>query len=391
MRHWLVAIFILFIIFLFISLGGYLFWITNGKDIIVRHLEDICQHKVYVGDFRIVSPFGLELKNIQIQGLGTIDSLYAASNILSFLTANIVLDEVIINKPQITCERFTEKLEGATTLQAQQIKRNYSFYLLPRKLKVREGSLDFIDHLKGDKKIKIRIEDIMLNLKNLYVFPRSIVTNFDLKGTVPWQNDGSFGKIIFEGWIDLVKRNMQATLKIKDIDGIYLYPYYAQWVNLEKTNIEKAKLNFTSEIQGLKNNLTAECHLELSDLVFKPRAEGEPQDKSEKLAEAVLDIFKDLNKGKIILDFTIKTKMDNLEFGFGDIKSAVEEKVVKHVQEKRSRIKEAVLFPSYLITGTIKGMADVTVAMIDATVFVGRELKNALLLPFRKEKKEAKE
>ena len=68
---------------------------------------------------------------------------------------------------------------------------------------------------------------------------------------------------------------MQAALKIKDIDAIYLYPYYSMWVDLEKARIEKAKLNFSADINGLNNNVNVECHLELTDMVRKPLEPGQ--------------------------------------------------------------------------------------------------------------------
>ena len=68
---------------------------------------------------------------------------------------------------------------------------------------------------------------------------------------------------------------MQASVDIRDIDGIYLYPYYANWVDLEGARIEKAKLNFSSKITGINNDVNAACHLALADIVRRPLAEEE--------------------------------------------------------------------------------------------------------------------
>ena len=116
---------------------------------------------------------------------------------------------------------------------------------------------------------------------------------------------------------------MLASLKIENIDAIAFYPYYSTWVDLEKARIEKAKLNFSSKIRGKDNDISAQCHLELTDIVRKVRPPEEAQQKAERLTDAVLDMFKAMNQGKVVLDFTLHTKMDHPQFGFENIKSDI--------------------------------------------------------------------
>ena len=60
-------------------------------------------------------------------------------------------------------------------------------------------------------------------------------------------------------------------MKVKNIDGIiciHIIPIGLIW---RRRGIEKAKLNFTSDIIGLNNNVTAHAILELTDIVRSPK------------------------------------------------------------------------------------------------------------------------
>jgi len=391
MRHWTAALLISVIMAGLILFAGYIFWYSNGKAVVIRQIEGLTKGKVSIGEFKIIPPFNnLLMKDIRIQGVGSIESIYISTGVIGFLTANIILDEIKITKPDFTYERFPppeiKPANGQAAHPKVKPKKRYALRMIAKCVSVKDGKFVFIDHVAGKDGITVTFKDIDLNARSLYIFPRSIVAKFELKGSIPWRDDPIQGKITLNGWIDFFKKDMQATLGVHDIDGIYLYPYYSQYIDLEKTRIEKAKLDFNSEIQGLKNNLTADCHLELKDLVFKPRPQAEPQDREEKLAAVVLDIFKDINQGKIVLDFTLRTKMDSPVFGFGNIKTVVEGKVSEHREKKMPKIKDFLTLPTDMMKGAVKGLTDVSTSTIRGIVSVTKELKDAFLAPFRGKK-----
>jgi len=188
--------------------------------------------------------------------------------------------------------------------------------------------------------------------------------------------------------MDLIKQDMHASLEIKDIDGIYLYPYYRQWVDLKNSIIEKAKLNFTSNIQGVNNNITAQCHLELNDLVFKHADDNEQSfQRKEKMTNTVLGLFKS-PQNTIVLDFTHKTKMDNPQFGFINIKGAVENKLASLRSPARPLVGDIFTLPVKVLQGIVVSTTDLSKAAIDGTFAVGNELKKSLAASFTREKKE---
>jgi hypothetical protein len=368
---------------------AYAFILTKGKAIIQKNLENLTHKKVTIGFFDITFPLNLEIKNINIEGAGKIEKIMLSPSLLSLITGSVGLNSLRIIKPEITYEKeptpfYPESMSAAPFAQKQKRK---PLRLILKHINIKDGKINFIDHTAGEEIIKILIKDINFNLTNLYLFPASVIANFELEGKIPWQQGQEVGKIEADGWINFFKKDMQATLKIQDIDGIYLYPYYSQWIDLGKAGIENATLNFTSNINGLNNNITAECHLELTKIVRKERP-LEELSKEEKITETILDFFKTLSQGKIVLDFTIRTKMDRPEFGFSDIKMAFEDKLAKAKVNNGFKVQDILNLPSNILQRTIKGATDFSKAVIAGTLAVGNELKKAVQDSFKKAPKE---
>jgi len=373
----------------------------KGRAFVIQQLEGLTRRKVSMSYFKLTPPLNVEIKNLNIEGLAKIEDIFISPSIPYLLVGNIAFNKISIFKPEFTFERLPRQPteltaakppdKTAVLIQAPQepIKKHH-LRLAIKHLSIKDGKIYFIDQTVGTDGIKITIKDLNLNVTNLYTFPFSSIANFDLKGKIPWQEGQEEGNVHAEGWFNFFKRDIQATVKVEGIDGIYLYPYYSQWVDLEKARIEKARLNFTSNIQGLNNNVTAECRLELADIVRKPRVSNEPQEKAEKIAEVVFDIFRALNQGKIVLDFTIRTKLDRPEFGFGDIKMAVEDKIAKARSGTGIKPEGILILPLKLLEGTVKGATDISKAVIDGTFAVGNEFKKAVEDSFKKEPKEKK-
>lgn len=391
------------IIFVFLFITAYVAVVSHGKAILTKQIENLTQRKVNIGYVGLTLPFDLEIRNLNIAGLAEVGHIFVSPSIIGLLSGNIVLNNLKLIRPKLIYERtkaVTLDSSGNTTITASpQLKgdlksesktgrqKKQALRLIFKHLSIKDGSLDFSDHTLGGEGIKIIVKDINFNLTNLYLFPCSAITNFAFSGRIPWQEGQKEGTIEAEGWLNVFKKDMQATLKIQDINGVYLYPYYSAWVDLEKARIEKAKLNLTSNIHSLDNNLAAECHLELTDIVFKVRPDEENQDKAEKIAVAVMDVFKALNKGKIILNFTIRTKMVSPQFSMGDVKDAFEQKLAE--AKKNSQISTEDLFrvPGKVAVGTVKGATDLSKALIDGTFSIAKELKEAVEYAFKKEPK----
>jgi hypothetical protein len=394
MKTWKKILLIVFIIFAVIFSIAYVFVVTKGKAILTKQLENLTHKKTTVGYCGLTPPLHFEIRNLEIENLVKIDSIFISPNPLSLLTGRLVINSLKIVKPQLIYGKapapVKDKSVMAVTVPPQNARsaKQIPLRVVIRRLKIKDGKLDFVDQAISPDGLSITVKDIDCSISQLYLYPSSAITNFSFSAKIPWREGTEEGKVNLDGWINVVKKDIQASLKIEDIDGVYLYPYYSNWVDLDKARIEKAKLNFTSEIQGLSNNVTANCHLELADIVRRPLEQDEPEQKASKIADAVLGIFRALNQGKIVLDFTVKTKMDRPEFSFGNIRTAFEDKITKARKGEGITTQSVLTFPVKLATGTINAATDLTKTVITGTFAVGKLLKQSVEDAFRKEKKE---
>lgn len=305
----------------FIFLGAaYLFLVVNGKAIITSQLQDLTGRKVDIAYLGFSPPLKIQVKGLNIEGLAKADTVYISPNVFTLLVGKISLGNIKVIRPFITYEKTKPETENqdkaaAVSAVAQPKVKAKSRVRLPiifSRLRIEDGSIDFFDHTVGQNGIKIEFRKINLTLNNSYDFGRKIITKFNLKGNIPWPQGSVDGRVEAKGWININKKDMQANVKLENIDGVYLYPYYSSWVDLESMRLEKATLALTSDIRGVNNDLTAKCHLELSDMVRAAPPEGQKQSKGEKIADLVLGIFQSAGQGKVVVNFTIKTKMDKL-------------------------------------------------------------------------------
>jgi len=381
----------------------HVFIMLQGRSILTKEIEKVFHKKTNVGFIHYTMPLNLELRNLNIEGLVKAERIYISISPLYLLTGRLAFNNIRFTGPEFTYERFapppaveTPPPEAQNTIKAlagktisparkEPAKKRPNLRLIFKRINIRYGRINFIDHTVGTEGIKLVIKDLNFDLTNLYTFSQRAATNFDLKAKIPWQVGQEEGKIEGEGWLNFHSKSMEAELKINNIDGIYLYPYYSNWVDLEKARIEKATLNFTSGIHGLNNNVTADCHLELSDIVRSPRPDDEPQEKAEKITDTILDTFRTLGQGKIVLDFTIRTKMDRPEFGFGNIKMAFENKLTQARAGTGFKPEDILVLPGNLLKGAVKGATDLSKAVIDGTFAVGNEIKKTVEDTFKKE------
>lgn len=383
----------------------------KGKFILQEKLGRLLRREVVIRRLNTSLPINISINGFEVKGLFKADKVILKGVFFDIFKNRFYLSLVKIKNPIITVEKkaleqpkrqnevlvpkeinpvLSNKNAGDKneTNPVKLLKLNASLPGLNiRQFIVGKGSFNYIDRNIDNKGLLIKIHNLDLRIENLNLnIAGAQITSFQLKADIPWQDNRERGKVNMSGWVNLLKKDMQADVKVEDIDGLYLYPYYSQWVNLEKTRIQKVKLNFSSNIYGLNNNITAKCHLELTDIEFKERAPEEQQQKEEKIAHAVLDIFKAMDQGKIVVDFTVHTKMDKPLFSFIPLAGAVENKLVKSGKLDRPAMQEVVILPIKILEGIVKSTADLSKAAIEGTFAIGNELGKSVVASFKKEK-----
>ena len=356
-----------------------------AKTIIASKIQKATGLKTTISSLIILPPLNIEVRGFEIAGLIKAKRIYLAPSMRSFLFGKIAFNKIMIGGPEVTYQRDSVAepvndlrapiVENKIQPVAPVTRQNMSLPVIIKSLKVYSGRLNFIDTTAASGKISVTVKDINFYITNLSTARVKGVSNFNLNGNLSWNTGEPDGKISLRGWVDLYKKDMLATLKIEDIDAIVFYPYYSTWVDLGKARIDKAKLSFNSDIKGQNNEVTANCHLELIDMVRKVRSPEEPQLKAEKVTDVVLDMLKSMDNGKVVLDFVLHTKMDQPEFGFANIKSAFEGKLAQARTSAGMRPQDVLLWPGHWLKSAIKSGTDLSNAFVDGVFGLGDNIK----------------
>lgn len=409
LRKRIILIGILIVVLIFSAI--HIFINLRGKFILQENLGRLLKREVIISRLNTSFPLNINIKGVEVKGLFKADKVVLKGVFFDIFRNRFYLSSLKIERPVVILEK--EALEPKKQIEVLEPKESNpvllnkntgdknenksvkSFQLnssLPglsiRRFIVDNGSINYIDKkADNNNEVLINIHNLDLKIVNLSLnIAGQQITSFKLNADIPWQDNGKQGKVNASGWINLLKKDMQADVKVEDIDGLYLYPYYSQWVNLEKTHIQKVKLNFSSNIHGLNNDITAKCHLELIDIEFKERAPEEQLKKEERIARAVLNIFKAMDQGKIVVDFTIHTKMDKPLFSLSPLAGAVENKLASSGKLDKPAVQDVVVLPIKILEGIVKSTVDLSKAAIDGTFAVGNELGKSLAASFKKEK-----
>jgi len=357
-----------------------------GQAILTNQLQEITRKKVTIGYFSFTPALRADIKDLNIQGLFKSQIISASPSIIGLLRGKFVLKHLVFIRPEFSINKTPPEITEAPVSTAVIVPSVVATPVIKNvkpipfgiaNLSIKEGKIIFVDHTVSSGSIKISIEGIEASVKNFYLYPTPNITEFKLKAIIPWRDEEEKGKVGLDGWINSSKRDIRATLKVNDIDAVYLYPYYSYWVDLDKARIERAKLNFSSEIHGLNNEVTADCHLELSDMVRKALEIGESEAKASKITNAVLDRFKAQDNGNVRLNFTIKTKLDSPQFGFDNFKSAFEQKLMRGRGTSRFRLQDTVSLPVRTVESGVKSFTDLSRAMIDGIFAIGNEIRKS--------------
>jgi len=362
----------------------YIFLTIAGKAIISRQLESLTNKKTTIEYFGFTPGFHLQIVHLDIQGLFKADSIYITPDIFGLLCGKLSFNNLKFIRPELTFIRTPPVIvEGvkpnaeiilAEPLKPVEPQTPNSLPIGFKHFKIKDGTLIFIDQIMTSKSIKIVIKDLNCSLNNFYLYHRPVVTKFTINGNIPWRDGEEQGKVKLDGWINYAKKDMRATLSIKDIDAIYLYPYYSTWVDLDKARIEKARLNFASEIIGINNDVSANCHMELVDMVRKPLEVGESEEKASLITNKVLDMFKAVDQGRVELNFSVKTKMNNPQFGFDNFKTAFEGKLMQSKRASAFKPEDAFSLPVKAMQSGFKSFTDLGRAMVDGVFAIGKEI-----------------
>jgi hypothetical protein len=261
---------------------------------------------VRVERVRIGFPLSVLLTKLELKEFVAFDEITVYPSLIGMLAGKVVLNKVVVRHPVITLVRSADgTVRFPVTLPEQKGKAPG---IVLAGLNVERGVVTFIDKTVSDPGYALVLESVAVDIRRASALPGSGTVLFsasaqigNVKGTVP-------GTLSFSGWIDPGPRNMAGSMRIAGIEIASFAPYYGNMISAKK--LTSGKLDFKADLKSKNNDLTADCHFELKNLVYAQDAPPEGSLGMPDMLPGALDFFADEN-GVIALDFPLRTRLDN--------------------------------------------------------------------------------
>ncbi len=318
------------IIILSLAATTLLFFILNltlplfAKKIIVEQIESNFKMKASLKGLSITPPLSVNLNNLEIGNLFKADRVSVSPNLLGLFAGKIVLSGVTLINPVITLEQSGEGKFNIPEFQAKG--EQPPVYITG--LVLRNGRVVFTDKKVSSGGFKTILSKINADISKVALPLTSLKTNFKISADFLKSDETKIGDIVLSGWIDFGPKDMEADLILKDLDAAYFYPYYGNFISERK--IISAKLNIHTAFKSRNNDLDTLTNLKLSNLVYAEKEEEFLEQPRLDFTKKALDLFTD-KEGDLILEFNIKTKLDNPGINVDELKKIILQAAVKNM------------------------------------------------------------
>ena len=132
------------------------------------------------------------------------------------------------------------------------------------RIRIQKGAIDLEDRKVGEPPEPIRLRYIDFEIKDIQSPLASSHSPFDLRGKMKGRNQD--GSIEARGWIDLKTTDLEATLKIREIEVETFKPYYRRKVSAE---IESGTMDMESKITLRGKRIDASGEMDFINLHIK--------------------------------------------------------------------------------------------------------------------------
>ncbi|MBN2830911.1 MAG: DUF748 domain-containing protein [Candidatus Omnitrophica bacterium] len=319
---WVIAVIITVFIFLNLTIPFF------AKKIIVDKIEESFKVKASLGGLSITPPLSINLTNLEIDGLFKADRISVSLNILGIFAGKIVLSGVTLINPVITLEQSSSGKLNIPQFEATG--KQPPVYITGFSL--RNGRIIFIDKKADIKGFKVILSRINADISKVALPLTSLKTNFRVSADFLRANESKIGDIIFTGWVDFAPKDMDAKLNLRDLDITYFSAYFGDFIS--EKELLSAKLNIQTAFKSRNNDLEALTNFKLSDLIYAEGREMLLEGHSLNLAKSALDFFTDTD-GNLILEFKVKTKLDNPSISIDELKKIILQAAAKNLVRQR--------------------------------------------------------
>lgn len=290
-------------------LGVYIFVWAKGKDLLSQRLSEAIGKEVIIGSLYIIPPYSISIGDLSVDGLLTIDSVKVELSIIGLLAGKNGLNKLSLIKPKVSLVRTDNKLNINEVIDNIKSKRPMTEKKSKVNFFVKEAIIEGGEVTFYDKVAEISFGIMPLEM-SVITSLKDFKTRINLEAQLVSEDRGSLGDISAVGWLNLLRKDMDAKLYLKDAEVAYFSPYLKKFFK----NVKSGKLFLTADMVSQDNDLTIDCHLETHDLKFSEETLiVDVQNKKITLFGNIFGLALDTLMGSAkggIFDFSFHTKFD---------------------------------------------------------------------------------
>jgi hypothetical protein len=256
-------------------------------------------------DIRLDRPDGREAFSTKDLGI--------RASLIGILKKEKIISDIVLDSPYLLLEmdkkgEFVAPLppgnKASVKAKKTQKTTGKGAPVLIQSVKVKKGSLDYLDRKVAAGPALIKMREVRAEMKNFAVPPDHRTSHYELDAVIPGSMEK--GTLSAEGAIDLGTRDTKSTLRIRDLDITQLRPYFEKKGDVEVT---KGLLSLDADITVRNRKIHSAGTIVIRKLEFS-------NDRGSFLGMPLLAVTKLLkdNNDRISLDFTIEGDLDNPKF-----------------------------------------------------------------------------
>lgn len=358
---------VLAIIFLCLNI----FTLTVGKSLLSNRLSQAVGKNVKIGSLYIMPLYSVTLNNLKIEDFLTVDKITIEPSLSSLFLAKFGLNKFIMLNPKVSLIRLSDTKFNINEI----IDRGKSQPSGGKIYFVKEAIVHNAQIYCKDTVTGVSFDIAPINASAITSL-LDFKTRLKLDAKAVSQDKQNLGTIKGNGWLNFMKKDMDAQFSLEDADLVYFSVFFKKFLR----KIKSGELQFSADMVSRSNDLTVDCHIETRNLRF-----GDDEalifsvkDKEitafDNLSGIVLNTLIGPGSGGIF-DFSIHTKFDHPKLEGLKFKGNIFKESIKNIIQE---------LPKEITKETVENIKDDFKA-------IGKELKEQFKDIFKIKKEENQE
>jgi uncharacterized protein involved in outer membrane biogenesis len=322
MKKFLKVILVLVIVIALVFLSGFIFLSLKGKALVVAQMENILKPKVEIGSIKLNFPDTVEMNQLKIENFLETKQLLIQPSLIAFLSGNVGFSKIVLVEPKITISRDASgEFNFANLLKETEGK---SKSVMIGDLVIENGNVDFIDK-------KIRPEGFVSQIRKLDMkLSNPLSPRFNVSAEIVGADKEKPGSFSAEGWMSLSRKDMDADVKLSNLDGAYFSPYFQSFLSEQK--LKSANVNTQVNLNARNNEIDGRCRLNIDNITYEEQQQQAQAFKEISIPGLISSVLgkSQTKTNQITLDLPIKGTLIPLKINLVKITGSIFTEMLKN-------------------------------------------------------------